>query len=322
MMKRIFITGASGCIGHYIVESLINQTDHELYLLVRNPDKLQFDWQNCDRINLLTGDLQDIEEHRELLRQEINIAILAATSWGGAIEAYDINVVKTLALLKMLNPSICEQVLYFSTASVLDRKNQLLPEAKEFGTDYIRTKYQCLSQLPQLEIADRITALFPTLVFGGDQNKPYSHLTSGLPDVIKWLDLIRCFKVDGSFHFVHGQDIAQIVTYLIQNPQTLATEENDQTIKYLVLGNQAITVNDAIAKICQYFNKRVYLQITLDIWLVNIFVKLFRIQMDSWSYFSLNYRHFTYQNTITPASFGLTNYCSTIADVMKISGLY
>lgn len=320
-MKRIFITGASGCIGHYIVESLIKHTDHQLYLLVRNPDKLQFEWENCDRITVLTGNLRNIQEHSELLLKEINIAILAATSWGGAIEAYDINVVKTLALLKMLNPNICEQVLYFSTASVLDRNNQLLPEANQFGTDYIRTKYQCLSGLSKLEIADRITVLFPTLVFGGDPTKPYSHLTSGLPEVIKWIDLIRCFKVDGSFHFVHGQDIAQIVTYLIQNPQAVTIEDETQTIKYLVLGNQKITANDAIAQICQYFNKRLYFRIPLYIWLINIFVKLFRIQMDSWSYFSLNYRHFTHQKTITPASFGLTNYCSTIGDVLKISGL-
>ncbi|ELS04709.1 NAD dependent epimerase/dehydratase family protein [Xenococcus sp. PCC 7305] len=320
-MKRIFITGASGCIGHYIVESLIKHTEHQLYLLVRNPDKLQFDWQDSPRIHLLKGDLRDIADHSDLLLKEINIAILAATSWGGAIEAYDINVVKTLALLKMLNPSICEQVLYFSTASVLDRHNQLLPEANQFGTDYIRTKYQCLSGLSKLEIADRITVLFPTLVFGGDNNKPYSHLTSGLPEVIKWIDLIRCFKVDGSFHFVHGQDIAQIVTYLIQNPQALVTEENTQSLTYLVLGNKMITANDAIAQICQYFNKKLYVRIPLYIWLINIFVKIFRIQMDSWSYFSLNYRHFTHKKTITPASFGLTTYCSTINDVMKLSGL-
>jgi len=320
-MKRIFITGASGCIGHYIVESLIKHTNHKLYLLVRNPDKLQFDWQGCDRITVLTGNLRDIQEHSDLLLKEINIAILAATSWGGAIEAYDINVVKTLALMKMLNPSICEQVLYFSTASVLNRHNQLLPEANQFGTDYIRTKYQCLSGLSKLEIADRITVLFPTLVFGGDQTKPYSHLTSGLSEVMKWIDLIRCFKVDGSFHFVHGQDIAQIVTHLIQNPHAVKIEDETQTIKYLVLGNQKITANDAISQICQYFNKKLYLRIPLYIWLINIFVSLFRIQMDSWSYFSLNYRHFTHQKTITPASFGLTNYCSTIGDVLKISGL-
>ena len=120
---------------------------------------------------------------------------------------------------------------------------------------------------------------------------------------------------------MHGQDIAQIVTYLVQNPQSLATEETDQIIKYLVLGNQAITADNAIAEICQYFNKKIYFRIPLYIWLVNIFVKLFRIQMDSWSYFSLNYRHFTHQKIFSPASFGLTNYCSTVAEVMKVSGL-
>ncbi|MFN6198841.1 MAG: NAD-dependent epimerase/dehydratase family protein, partial [Dolichospermum sp.] len=41
--KRILVTGASGCIGHYITEALIQNTNYELYLLVRNPDKLQID---------------------------------------------------------------------------------------------------------------------------------------------------------------------------------------------------------------------------------------------------------------------------------------
>ncbi|MEO1184834.1 MAG: NAD(P)-dependent oxidoreductase, partial [Cyanobacteria bacterium J06636_27] len=31
--KRILVTGASGCIGHYISELLIQETQHELYLL-------------------------------------------------------------------------------------------------------------------------------------------------------------------------------------------------------------------------------------------------------------------------------------------------
>ena len=39
--KRILNTGASGCIGHYISETLIENTNHQLYLLVRNPNKLQ-----------------------------------------------------------------------------------------------------------------------------------------------------------------------------------------------------------------------------------------------------------------------------------------
>ncbi|WP_310413618.1 NAD-dependent epimerase/dehydratase family protein, partial [Chamaesiphon sp. OTE_8_metabat_110] len=40
---RILVTGASGCVGHYISETLIQNTDHELFLFVRNPVKLQVD---------------------------------------------------------------------------------------------------------------------------------------------------------------------------------------------------------------------------------------------------------------------------------------
>lgn len=325
-MKNIFITGASGCIGHYIVESLLEETDHFLYLLVRNPNKLPFEWKNNPRIKVLEGNLREIEEYSDLLLKEINIAILGATSWGGAAESYDINVVKTLALMDMLNPKICEQVLYFSTASILDRENNLLLPASEFGTDYIRTKYQCFSQLSKLKIRDRIITLFPTLVFGGDYNKPVSHLSSGLPEIVKWLDLIRWVKTDGSFHFIHGRDIAKVVTYLVQNSQQIKekkasiSNQEPQLVDKIVLGNKAVTVNETIVQICNYFNKRVYFAIPLYSWLTNLIIKIFRIQMDSWSYFSLNYRHFTYQNVVTPKNIGLNNYVSTVEDIMKTAG--
>ncbi|AFZ35400.1 NAD-dependent epimerase/dehydratase [Stanieria cyanosphaera PCC 7437] len=321
-MKGIFITGASGCIGHYITESLIKETDHELFLLVRNPDKLKFDYQARSGIHLLQGDLQEIEKYRDLLSNQINIAILIATAWGGTTEAYDINVRKTFALLKMLNPEICEEVIYFSTASILDRNQQLLPEAEQYGTDYIRTKYQCFTKLSELEIAEKIIAVFPTLVVGGSENKPISHLSSGLPEVLRWIDLIRWLKADGSFHFIHAQDIATIVNYLVANPQiNLSQWQQEIGVKKLVLGNNPTTINQAIAEICHYLNKRIYGRIPLSIELANFLIKVFKIQMDSWSRFSLEYRHFIYQNPVNPATFGLKNYCSTITDILKVSGI-
>ncbi len=319
-MKRIFITGASGCIGHYITETLIQNTNHELFLLVRNPDKLQFDWQARSGIHILPGDLAEIERYSDLLLKQINIAILAATAWGGTAETYDINVVKTLALIDMLNPTICQKVIYFSTASILDRNNQLLLAASQFGHDYIRTKYQCFSQLAKRAIKGKIIALFPTLVFGGDADKPASHLTAGLPEVIKWMGLIRWLSVDGSFHFIHARDIAQVVAFLVENPGfSPPPETQKEAIDCLVLGNPAITVDRAIAEIAAYLNQRVYFSIPLYIWLTNIIIKIFRIQMDAWSRFSLDYRHFTYQNPVTPATFGMQNYCSTVKELMQIS---
>ena len=244
LMKRIFITGSSGCIGHYMAEALIQETNHELYFLVRNHHKLQFNYQSRPNVHLMIGDLQNIEKFSDFLKT-VNVAILAATSWGGINESFEINVTKTLGLMKLLDPDICEQIIYFSTASILDKNNQPLPEAGRLGTNYIRTKYQCYTQLYKLPIYNKVTTVFPTLVFGGEPNKPYSHLSGGIKDVIKWVDLIRWFKADGSFHYIHARDIAQVIRHLVENNPTEADSRD------LVLGNKQVTVNEAIKEICK-----------------------------------------------------------------------
>ncbi len=216
---------------------------------------------------------------------------------GGQQEVFDVNVAKTIRLLNLLDPQVCEQAIYFSTASILDRNNQLLKQASQLGTDYIRSKYDCLTQLPRLDIAPKLTVLFPTLVFGGDEQKPTSHLSSGLPLVAKWIGLARWFKVDGSFHFLHAKDIAQIVRHLIDYPpppNPVAAALDDIFIKQLVLGNPALTVNQLISECCRYLGKGIYFQVSIAPWFADILIKLFRIQMAPWDRFCMEYRHFTY----------------------------
>ncbi|MDZ8050286.1 MAG: NAD-dependent epimerase/dehydratase family protein [Aulosira sp. ZfuVER01] len=311
--KRILVTGASGCIGHYLAEALIQETNYELYLLVRNPNKLQVDTQARPGITVLQGDMQQISQFAQLL-STIDIAVLTATAWGGD-GTFNINVNKTLELLKLLDPERCEQVIYFSTASVLNRHNQPLKEAGEIGTDYVSSKYECLQQISKLAIAPKITTVFPTLVLGGDANKPYSAVTSGIPEVAKYINLARFLQADGSFHFIHGKDIATTVKYLIEHPPI------ETGPRKFVLGQQQLTVNQAIEQVCAYLGKKIYFRIPLSITLANIIIAVFRIQMAAWDRFCMNYRHFTYENAINPASFGLPNYCATMSDVLKISGV-
>ena len=313
MSKRIFVTGASGCIGHYVVEALIQETNHELYLLVRNPDKLKFDYNARPGITILRSDLRDIEQFSDLL-QTMDSAVLIATAWGGD-EVHEINVVKTLRLMSLLNPAVCQQVIYFSTASILDRNNRLLKEAGEIGTDYIRSKYVCYSQIPQLAIASKTTVLFPTLLLGGDADKPQSHITSGIPQVAKWINLLRFLRTEGSFHFIHGKDIGQIVHYLLEHPPTAGQSRE------LVLGNHLVTVNQAIEDSCAYLNKRIYFRIPLPRGLANLLSALFQIKIAAWDRFSMNYRHFTHRNVVSSETFGLPIYCATFTDVLKLSGV-
>ena len=311
--KRILVTGASGCIGHYIAELLIQETEHELFLMVRNPDKLKLNVHARPGVTVIRADMRDIGQHSSLLKT-INCAVLTATAWGGE-DIHDINVVKTLELMNLLDPNVCDRVIYFCTASVLGRDNQPLKEAGEIGSDYIRSKYVCYSRLGELAIAPKVTTVFPTLVLGGGDGYPYSHISSGIGDVVKWIKLIRFLDAEGSFHFVHGRDIAQVVRHLVEH----TADENEP--RDMVLGNEKITVNQAIEETCDYLNQKIYFRIPLSLWLADLFIFLFRIQMGDWERFSLHYLHFTYQNAVSPATFGLPTYCATLYDVLKISGI-
>ncbi len=311
---RIFITGGSGCIGHYIAELLIKNTDHELVFLIRNPSKIKFDYNYRQGIDIIQDDLTNIPAYQDILKT-INIAILTATCWGGEKESYQINVEANINLVNSLNKENCQRIIYFSTASILDNNNQLLYQARDIGTDYIRTKYQCFTLLQQLPLYDRIVTVYPTLVFGGDKNKPYSHLSAGLKDLPQWFNFVRWFQADGSFHIIHGQDIATIIGYLVENGDKL----DPQFQQKLVLANPPLTVNQAIKEISDYFQKKIYLQIPLPIWLANIFIKVFNVKMAPWDYFCLNYRHFTYQTYVNPASFNLDYYVPNLNRLLKVS---
>ncbi len=318
---RILVTGASGCVGHYISETLIKNTDHELFLFVRNPAKLQVDITSRPGIHVITADMMEIEKQAELLKT-IDVAVLTAAGWGGQA-AFDINYTKTHILLDLLDPQ-CQQVIYFSTQSVLDRQNQLLPEAGKIGTDYIMSKYQCLDKLTREKnavggenrIASKVTTVFPTLVFGGDATKPYSFLSADLTNIAKYAGLLQWFSADGSFHFIHGKDIAEVVRHLIAHPELA-----DKFDRRVVLGNKLVTADAGIKEICAYFGKKSPFQIPLSIAIANFFIKLFKIQMAEWDRFCLEYRHFGSTNPVSPATFGLPSYAPTITDIFRTRGL-
>ena len=122
-------------------------------------------------------------------------------------------------LLGMLEKNKLEKIIYFSTASILNKKCELMRESLTYGTEYIQTKYKCFERLKDSSFSEKTFVVFPTLVFGGTLNKrskyPVSYLTSGLKEINKWLWLARFLKLESKFHFIHANDIAQICGFLI-----------------------------------------------------------------------------------------------------------
>lgn len=293
MTEHVFITGISGCVGHYLFDELASDPRYHLHLLVREPNRLGFRPEDHPNVCVVQGDMRDIERHAERVF-EMDHIIHVAAAWGEAI-SYEVNYRLAHRLFAMANPARIRRMIAFSTASVLDAENRLLTAADEHGTDYIRSKYLACKHLDAHPFGDRIVTVFPTLVFGGSETHPYSHLSKGLPDVKPWLALARFLTLDGTLHFIHARDIARIVHHVLVHG---SPEE------YLVLGNPASSVEGLIEGLCQAFGVRrgrVRIDLTAALGVIGA---LFRSRMNTWDRFSMRYRHFRYQ-TVNAETFGL-----------------
>ena len=331
MSQRILITGASGCVGQHIADQLFRETDAELLLWLRDPAKLTAVPADHPRITLLVGDLRDGEPHRAAIASADRI-IHTATAWGDPERAMQVNVVAVKALLAAADPGRLQQVIYFSTASILNRELQTLPEAMEFGTEYIQTKAICLGQLEQHALAPKIVAVFPTLVFGGKlgpagqanggDHHPTSYLTAGLLEAVKFLWLAKWLRAEASFHFIHAADIATVCAHLATTPHQVNPEPGQGPLRRLVLGQKVVTVNGTVASLCRWRGGW-YPPMAVDLrgWLINGLIKLLRIEITPWDLFSIQQRHFIHEPVSPPERFGLVSLAPTLEAVFETAGL-
>ena len=322
---RILITGASGCVGQHLAALLYRETDAQLLLWLRDPAKLTAVPADDPRITLLVGDLREVEPHRAAIASATRI-IHTATAWGDPERARQVNVLAVKAMLAATDPAVLEQVVYFSTASILNRDLQLLPEAMAYGTEYIQTKAQCLQDLEVHPLAERIVAVFPTLVFGGrvvpGDPHPTSFLTSGVKEAFPWLWLAKWLRTDASFHFIHAADIATVCAHLATTPHQANPEPGQGAVRRLVLGQAPITINQAVATLVRW--RRGWVPpVGLDLtpWLIEGLIKLLRIEVNAWDRFSIRQRHFVHEPVSPPERFGLVSHAPTLEAVFEDAGL-
>ena len=321
----ILITGASGCVGQYIANWLIENSSAELFLWVRDPKKITSIDINHPRVKVLVGDLRQSNKFKEEI-SKVNRVIHTATAWGDPKRAKEVNIVAVKNLLNLLNPSNIKQIIYFSTASVLDKNLNLLPEAFTFGTEYIQTKAQCLTELESHQLSTKIIAVFPTLVFGGridgKSKFPTSYLTEGLREAFKWIWLARWIRVFSMFHFIHAADIAFICGHLATSNFEPAEQPLPKgKIKKLVLGQPHTSIDSAIQTFLKWKGMRRTPQIPLWTWLVELLAKLLPIKITNWDRFSLRQRHFIHEPITSPETFGGKSHAKTLNQVLHISGV-
>jgi nucleoside-diphosphate-sugar epimerase len=323
--ERILITGASGCVGQHIAHLLLRESEAELLLLLRDPARLTAVPAGHPRVTLLVGDLRDLTPHAGAIATATRV-VHTATAWGDPQRAMAVNVEAVKQLLAFTSPEWLEQVLYFSTASILDRDLRLLREAFSEGTEYIQTKALCLQQLEEHPLAERTVALFPTLVFGGrvDGTGPFptSYLTAGLTEACRWLWLAKWLRVEASFHFIHAADIARVCAHLLSQPQEPNPEPGQGRVRRLVLGQPAVSVNATVRRLGRW--RGCWLPpfgLPIRPALVELLIRLLRLEVTAWDRFSIRQRHFVHEPISPPERFGLVSQAPTLEAVFEHAGL-
>ena len=288
--------------------------------MVRDKNKLSLSIQKNKRIKLLICDIRECKKFSKEISQ-INFLIHTATAWGNPKRAYEVNIKAFEELLGMLEKNKLQKIIYFSTASILNKKTKLMRESLTYGTEYIQTKYKCFERLKKSTFAEKTFAVFPTLVFGGTLNKrskyPVSYLTSGLKEINKWLWLARFLKLNSKFHFIHANDIAKICGFLIKNHK----KDNYKGFKKFVLGQNYISIDDAINILLKRNRMNRYFSIPLTKKIMKILLRVLPIQTTPWDSFSIKKYDFNHVPITNPETFNLKSHAKSLQDVLRLAKL-
>ena len=300
-MINIFITGGTGSVGSYVIDQFKDNDNYHLFVLARNISKVK----QANNMTVVEGHMMDIDAFKEYLIN-IDYLIHIATSWGDQ-PTEDVNIHKTMELFNYVNTKQLKNIIYFSTASILDKNGNLLPQAKEFGTIYIQTKYLCREYIDRLDFKEKIKIIYPTMIWGGDENHPYTHVASGLKSIKNYVKLFRFFDFPLKFHFIHAEDIAKIVHHLV-------IHKTDK--QSFVLGNKVVSYKEFIMELCKVFKIKYYFSIPISMSFIKLVAKLLNKQMSAWDVFSLSNYEQEYE-VVNAQSFGLKSNYDTVGKLLS-----
>ena len=123
---RVFVTGGTGFIGHYVVKALLEK-DHEVVIATRHPNKVP-SLRSHSKVSFVEASLTDFDKMADAL-VGCDACIHIALGWGdtpGAILMNDTRA--TVALLEMAASAGCEKFIFTSSTAAMGRMRPVMRE--------------------------------------------------------------------------------------------------------------------------------------------------------------------------------------------------
>lgn len=207
--KIACVTGASGMVGNKIVQRLTSQGCKVRVLsrskLFNEPD-----------VELFRGGLEDEEVLKSFL-SNAHLLFHCAAELNDESKMWDVNVLGTKQLLRIVKESNLQFLCYLSSAGVVGRTNvKWVNEetACEPQNAYEQSKWAAEQLVAGGVEGCRIVILRPTNVI--DNKRPGA---LGLPMRSSWVDRFKLFITGGECaHIVHAEDVAEAAMYFVSRP--------------------------------------------------------------------------------------------------------
>jgi len=204
--KIACVTGASGMVGNKIARRLISD-GYKVRALSRNQ---YFDDPN---IELFCGDIKGQKVLEDFLQNAYLLFHCAAELYDES-KMWDVNVLGTERLLRIVKDSSIEYLCYLSSAGVVGRTNIKWVNEEttcEPQNAYEQNKWAAEQLVARGIDGCRIVILRPTNVIDNKR-----HRALGSPMRSSWLDRFKIFLKGGECtHIVHAEDVAEAALYFI-----------------------------------------------------------------------------------------------------------
>jgi nucleoside-diphosphate-sugar epimerase len=216
-MQTIVVTGASGIVGKALVAELARNSDFEVRVLSRNPQRDLNDKIFPDNVAVVVGDLLDASSIKTLLLPDC-VVIHLAYLWNVG-EAENLKVTKNL--LDACRDTGIKRFVHCSTAAVVGRtqvskitEDTPCQPVTEYGITKLRIEQEILRSA--VDHAFDVVVLRPTAVFGreGEQlRKLVNDLTFGNV----WLNYAKsCLFGRRKMNLVHMTNVIAAIMFVVR----------------------------------------------------------------------------------------------------------
>ncbi len=232
-MPKILVTGASGCIGAWVVKQLIDE-GATVTALDKGPDRHRLesiiDAEDLERVRFITGDVADLDGVRKAVEHHgtdgvIHLAGMQVPSCrANPVLGAQVNVVGTLAILEAAAEVDC-RVVYASSAAVFGPDDEPLRPHAEAEAGDTRTHYGVFKLANEgnarIQYQDRgvsSVGLRPLTVYGVGRD---FGMTSGPTTALKAALLGRPYEIGftGPTDFQLVEDVARIFVGCLAAPE-------------------------------------------------------------------------------------------------------